>query len=421
MSVRLEPPTWLRPYVELYEQANTQPIRAVIAAPPQHGKSTVAQHAMPWLMRAMPGKRHAYVTYAQTISERVSTKSRVIAERDGLGLKFRREYWFDETTGGSVVWTSIGGPLAGEPIDGVLIIDDPTKDRRDAESATKRQHQIDWFDDVADARCHKTASILVMSTRWHPDDLPGQLIKRGWQYVNLKALADGKDDPLGREVDEPLCPQLHSFDRLDAKRRTNAYTWASLYQGEPRPRGGTVFGEPAYYSTLPDKAYRIAYGIDLAYTAKTQADWSVCVELWREDRGNEKPLFYVVGVDRKQVDAPSFTLTLKARQSARRGTMLWYAGGTEKGVGDFISARVDGLRVEPPRGDKFVRAQPVAEAWNASRVLVPNDEPQWLAPFLDEVLNFTGVNDAHDDQVDALAAAYDATEAPSVDLAKWIV
>jgi predicted phage terminase large subunit-like protein len=53
-----------------------------------------------------------------------------------------------------------------------------------------------------------------------------------------------------------------------------------------------------------------------------------------------------------------------------------------------------------------LRAQPVASAWNSGRILVPTNSP-WATPFVDEVLSFTGVADAHDDQVDALAAAYD--------------
>ena len=41
------------------------------------------------------------------------------------------------------------------------------------------------------------------------------------------------------------------------------------------------------------------------------------------------------------------------------------------------------------------------------RVLVPRSAP-WVDAFVSEICGFTGVNDAHDDQVDALAAAYDA-------------
>lgn len=59
----------------------------------------------------------------------------------------------------------------------------------------------------------------------------------------------------------------------------------------------------------------------------------------------------------------------------------------------------------PAKGDKFARAQDVAGAWNKGRVCVPNDA-EWLDAFLSEVATFTGVSDDHDDQVDALAAAY---------------
>ena len=111
-----------------------------------------------------------------------------------------------------------------------------------------------------------------------------------------------------------------------------------------------------------------------------------------------------------------------------------YAAGTETGSVDFIRREGVPLQAFPPRGDKFVRAQPVAAAWVAGKVLVPaglddrdldpdeaekkrpgQDAPEWVEPFLSEVASFTGVKDKHDDQVDALAAAYDELAlAPSV-------
>jgi predicted phage terminase large subunit-like protein len=87
-------------------------------------------------------------------------------------------------------------------------------------------------------------------------------------------------------------------------------------------------------------------------------------------------------------------------------SMRWYAAGTEKGAGDFIRAQGVPLRTEAPRGDKFVRAQPVAAAWNAGKVLLPT-HGAWLDDFCTELASFTGVNDAHDDMIDALAPAFD--------------
>lgn len=435
-------PDWLAPYAALLERAIREPIRAVVAAPPQHGKTELTIHGFSWWFRKDGKRRHAYATYGQERSERVGAKARIIAERDGIGLRFRNNFWVDEKTGGSVLWTSIGGPFTGEPVDGVLVIDDPIKDRKQADSGVQREQIVDWFNDVAEPRCHPGSSIIVMATRWHPEDLSGVLVKRGWEYLNLKAIAEGKTgpdgivetDPLRRRAGEPLCESRKPLADLLEKKRVNAYTFASLYQGEPRPRGGVVFGEPSYYDELPTTAYRVGYGIDLAYSRKTHADWSVCVELWKEqlqgvgaDGKPLKPLYYVVGVNRAQVQAPEFLLTLRTRQAKHRGPMRWYLSGTEKGSADFIKAKVPELDLRPATVDKFARAQPVAEAWNDGRVLVPQTpedgrEPEWLTVLLDEVKNFTGVDDIHDDQVDALAAAYDVLNmaAPKRDLsALW--
>ena len=62
--------------------------------------------------------------------------------------------------------------------------------------------------------------------------------------------------------------------------------------------------------------------------------------------------------------------------------------------------------VKPALGDKYSRATPFAAAWNAGRVLV-REGAAWTRDLCDEVARFTGQNDAHDDQVDALAAAFD--------------
>jgi predicted phage terminase large subunit-like protein len=92
--------------------------------------------------------------------------------------------------------------------------------------------------------------------------------------------------------------------------------------------------------------------------------------------------------------------------------MRWYCAGPEKGVASLMRAMPGEVPLHdvPATQDKFVRAQPASAGWNAGRVLVPDAalaEMPWVQPFLDEVMGFTGVGDAHDDQVDALAAAYD--------------
>lgn len=419
VSPKLKSPIWLRPYVELLELAMREPIRAVVAAPPQCGKTETTTHALVRAFRTNPGGRSAYATYGALRTHRVEGRTRLIAERDGLQLEFRQSDWLDRSNGGSLLWTSRGGGFTGDPVDTLLVIDDLLKDRQEAESPTIRRRCDEWFDEVAEPRCHKGASILVMMTRWHPADLPGVLIARGWQYINLKALADGGvgddgrvvDDPLRRRPGESINEDMMPAASLEAKRRTNIYSFASLYQGEPRPRGGVVFGEATYYDELP-KQYRVGYGVDLAYTAKTSADFSVCVEgrmVTGPDKDEDgKPInrLFITDVRRAQVDAPSFTLVLHSRWRTARGPMRWYCATSEKGAGQFVEQKIPGFQIRIATADKFVRATPVAAAWNAGRVLVPREAP-WLDDFLGEVLGFVGNKDPHDDQVDALAALWD--------------
>lgn len=416
VSPHLEAPRHLLPYVRELESAMGSQLRLVVAAPPQHGKSETTIHALVWWLLRHQRKRHAYITYAQNRANRVSTKTQNLAVSAGLTVEGPMTGW--SVNGGSgVVFTSIGGPLTGEGIDGVAVVDDPIKDRADAESEVSRERATDWFDDVLSTRLHPGASCIVMATRWHPDDLSGVLIGRGWRYLNLQAICeDPATDPMGRAAGEPLWPSQRGLDFL-AERRRNERTFAALYQGNPRPRGGQVFDEPGRFDALPTTQGRVTvcYGIDLAYSAKKRSDYSVLVELWRLDLPAQpraprpKPIFYVANVERKQERAPQFRERIKRATEQRPGPVRWYASGTEQGVGDLMSLKR--LEVLPASSDKFVRALPVSEAWNEGRVLVPLSAP-WLADFLATITGFTGVNDAHDDDVDALAAAFDLADKP---------
>jgi len=68
------------------------------------------------------------------------------------------------------------------------------------------------------------------------------------------------------------------------------------------------------------------------------------------------------------------------------------------------------LTVMPATADKYVRAQPTAAMWNAGKIHLPRNAP-WVPSFLRVVLGFTGVGDTEDDEVDAMAAAFDALQA----------
>lgn len=153
-------------------------------------------------------------------------------------------------------------------------------------------------------------------------------------------------------------------------------------------------------TTQNRNGFRLALGADLAYSEKKYADYSVALVM-AEHQG----LYYVLDVQRHQIKAPKFDALVKGlKQTYGVHKTRWYTNTTEEGLADVI-----GVKPVLAKDDKFIRAQPVAAAWNAGRVLVPEHAP-WLDKFVSEVCGFTGIEDEHDDQVDALASAYDALQ-----------
>jgi predicted phage terminase large subunit-like protein len=313
----------------------------------------------------------------------------------------------------------VGGEVTGRGARQIFV-DDPVKGREVANSQLQRDKVWDWMLDDVKSRESPDASFFLVHTRWNIDDPIGRAqTELGWPGTTLRAIAEPGDAD-GRKVGDALWPEkgwtAERMAEIEAER--GAYRWASLYQGRPMPRGGALFGEPSYYDALPESGYRVAYGLDLAYTAKTSADWSVCLRLLACDG-----VYYVTEVQRKQVPAPDFMLTLKAMHSEQPGRMLWHIAGAEKGNADFIRRRLPALETKPATADKFARAQDVAAAWNDGKVLLPSSAYcernrgrwDWVDTFISELCAFTGVSDLHDDQVDALASAHHACRRSTVD------
>lgn len=375
-------------------------MRIWCTVPPRHGKSETLLHGIAWALQGNPKLPILYATHTATFAAKQSRRARRLAAQVGAGPAEganRADEW-ETTAGGGLVARGVGGEVTGRGF-GLIVVDDPLKGREAAESAVQRQAIWEWLCADIFSRATPGGSILVVHTRWHPDDPIGHLVREGWPGIMLRAIAEPGDE---RPEGTPLWPAGGWTEQVLGERRAEvgAYNWASLYQGRPRPRGGTVFGEPHWCDALPTHGYACGYGADLAYTAKTSADWSVCVRLLRVG-----DTYYVADVRRKQVDAPGFTIILRAMVGEVPGRILWHCSGTERGAADFIHRSVPQLQAVQVKADKFTRAQAVAAAWNAGKILLPRGA-SWSDTFIGEVCSFTGVSDDHDDQVDALASAH---------------
>ena len=398
-SPGLDAPAHLTPITDIFEAiASGTERRDLVSTPPQHGKSMAALHALVWLLKGNPRKRHAYVTYAQQFSRDQSWLAQRIAETQGLRLYRDTQDRWVTPAGGGVTWTSRGGGLTGKPVDGVLLVDDILKDREEANSQLIRQKAMGWLSSVAFTRMHPGASFVMIATRWHLDDPVGQLsVSDGYKVHNLPAIdADGR----------ALWPEHRPIEWLEAQReRLLPSDWSALYMGQPRADGDRVFGPSVYYDALPvdDRGeplpYREEHGFDAAYTTKTTSDYSVTIT-GRLIAGR----MYITNMLRRRAEMGQYIPLMHGMGATR---IHWMASSTEKGLALLLER--EGIRVEllPTTTDKLSRAIPAATAWNRGEILIPRAAP-WTPALEAELSTFTGISDAHDDIVDALAALHHA-------------
>lgn len=405
LSPRWERPDHLEPVADLFRRASLgEEVRACVSVPAQFGKTTLLQHGIVQLLEQHPDWPIIYATYVAEKAEDRSKETRDLARDAGLSLRGdtnAARHW-RLTIGGSLLAVGVGGPLTGSP-GRVAIVDDPHKDRAEVESRRERDKVHDWFRSTLTTRLAPGGSIIVVHTRWHPDDLIGRLENEGWEVINIPAITAN---------DESLWPSVRPREFLRKREKEmGPYEWSALMMGNPRARGASVFEHTPITYASPPALLAKSIGLDLAYTAKTSADWSVAVVMGREGMG-EAARYYVLDVVRRQMRAPEFASLIKLTRAAHPlARARIYAAGTERGALDYLTMPAPngaGINVEvrAPHGDKFVRAQPFAAAWNAGRVFVPESAP-WASEFCDELARFTGISDPHDDQVDAAAAAFD--------------
>lgn len=439
------PPEHVQPIIELVERARHERIKVCLSMPPRHAKTVTLLRALGWWLKHEPSDTCAYYSYSDTQARSKSRLARAWAAKAGVELdrSSKNVAEWRTTRGGGVLAGGLRGGLTGQGVSGLFIVDDPFKNREEADSELIRERVYEAFNEVVFTRL-EGASVIVVHTRWHEDDLIGRLMKEeGWEVINLPAIAEDPDedttspfsvtgvcaDILGREPGEALWPTRFSAEELRAiKRQIGEWSFAALYQGRPRPRGSSVFNEPARFQ-LPAgglmpwacstsaartewanflEGKRLAIAVDPAASEKTVADYSVAGVMAFDAIGPGMNT-WLLDVMRGQWTIPKLVGKLRALQSRWGALLVVEAVGGFKAVPQMLKHVDPNLRIVTisPSTDKFQRAQGCAAAWNAQRFHVPIG-PDWVDPFLSEVLSFTGVKDLHDDQVDMISHGWNA-------------
>lgn len=137
--------------------------RLMLFLPPRHAKSETATVRYPaWRLEDNPELRIIVAAYNQTLANKFSRKTRRIV-RSRLPLSTERnaaEDW-ETTKGGGVRAVGVGGGVTGQGGD-LIIIDDPVKNREEADSLTYRDKVWDWYTDDLYTRLEPGAAMILI-------------------------------------------------------------------------------------------------------------------------------------------------------------------------------------------------------------------------------------------------------------------
>lgn len=381
--------------------------RLIINLPPQHGKSEFVSHRVPaWFLDMFPDRRVILAGYSDEFAHEWGRKVRdSIAGFSGALTRIRSDSssarrW-DTTHGGGMIAVGVGGALTGRGAN-LAIVDDPIKNWEEARSEVYRRRISEWFDAVLLTRLRQGGAIVVLMTRWHPDDLTGYLLQKGgWDCITLPGLAEA-DDPLGRQVGEALCPELFTTETLLARRaETRGFVWDGLYQQRPSVPEGQIIKREwiQFYDSLPQKFDRMIQSWDCAFKGTSTSDF-VVGQVWGMVGANA----YLLDQVRERL---SFTETISA---VRRLSKAWPTASAkyveEKANGaaviDALRREIPGLIPHAPQGSKESRLNAVSHFFEAGNVHIPR-AAVWTNAYVDELCAFPAVS--HDDQVDATSQA----------------
>lgn len=435
---------------EVPAEGNT---RLVLSMPPQEGKTErIGRRGVLWFLQQFPGLRVGIVSYDGDHAARISYMVRADIELcDGtdrmpdLGLRLARDqkaisrWLLASPHGGGVYAIGVGGGLTGRPLD-LLVIDDPVKDVRAADSLLLSSQAWDWWQTVARPRLAPGAPTVLVQTRWHEADLTGRMLLKQredeeagvehhdrWRKVNIPAQADhrpehGETDVLGRAPGEFMASARGRTPEQWAatKAATAPRFWAALYQGSPSPDVGEVWlktwwrrYDTPMWEAQPDGTFKVLVdqvilSIDCAFKDKKDSDY-VTMGVWAK-RGADSFLIYQLW---RRLNFSDTCTALKRIAGlfpqASRKLVEDKANGTA--VIEAMRKTVPGIIPIVPVQHKRARAEAVSPFIRAGNVHLPtaavaamHSEIAWdVDAFVLESTQFP--NGANDDQVDQASQA----------------
>ena len=404
--------------------------RLMVFMPPRHGKSELVSRKLPaFIFGRNPDASIISTSYSADLAQRMNRDVQRIIDSKPYAELFPETKLFGKNirtvTGhalrnsdifeivghrGSYRGAGVGGGITGMGGD-YIIIDDPIKNREEANSTTYREKLWEWYTSTLYTRQEKQGSILITLTRWHEDDLAGRLLELArkdrradqWEMLLLPAVAGPGGSPQDvRQEGEALWTEKYPLSELTKIKATvGIYDWSAMYQQRPQPAGGTIFRREwlnQTYKELPAGAIFIQ-SWDLPF--KNSEASAKCAGIVMARKGAQ--LFFVDVVN----DKMNFTSSITAIKSmtakhpkARAKVVEDKANGPA--IIDYLGKTIPGMIPFNPKGSKEDRALSVVPYFEAGNVLFPEFAP-WKEDLIDDLTRFPGA--AYKDTVDATVQA----------------
>ena len=384
----------------------------LLSVPPQHGKSHTVTATLPsWFLGNHPTDDVIIAGYETTFSEGFNRSN-----RDKYN-EYAASIWPDagpnRTVQGVSLWqTALGGEcyaaglkagITGHGAE-LFIIDDPIKNKEQADSETILCKIHDEMGPSVQSRIHPGGKLIVIQTRWVESDVIGWIEENWgewiWRKINLPCEYDEEavkagPCPLGRKIGDSLIGE-HMGDNprtIPAKVRTDnkwlrskklmvirsdgQRTWDALYQGRPSSAQGTLYQVSSwrYFERTPTLRKSMEYmqlSLDATFKSTETSDF-VALGVWGL-KGRDAYLWKLVN---KRM---TFTETLALLKSvALEFTEIdeFVIEEAANGAAIIDTLRyVDGIPpivAIAPKGGKLARAQATAPFVEAGNVLLPSD------------------------------------------------
>lgn len=233
----------------------------IIEAPPRHSKSIHVSQLFPaYVMGKNKDDDVIVSSYSGDLAITHGRETRNIIDSNEYQNLFDTRLSADSkakgkwNTNGKGAYNAagVGGSITGKGAK-IFVIDDPLKDRKEADSELIRDDRFTWMRTVARTRLTPDGAIVIMHTRWHDDDMIGRLTDPDSEYaepwvdyfdyingspivkwVRLTLRAIATEDEMFRKKEEALWPQRYDLTELaDIEHSLGPYDFSAMYQQEP--------------------------------------------------------------------------------------------------------------------------------------------------------------------------------------------